>query len=233
MKLFYMDESGTGLKDKASPFFVLAALGINAIDSQRVDRAVTELKRRLIGWAKPEDFEIKARDIIHGLKLFKSQRWEQRVEAMRAVAQLIAELPCQASEVVVDKRDLPGYIGTDNDLYRIAFWRLLEELDAELEAVHDYGLLMADMRSDLHSSVQDRRLIDAYREWVASRFAQARFIELPWFGFSAFYAGLQLADIVAYLTAWTSNEFQDSTRQNKLYDAFLLLRPKLKIVHIP
>ncbi len=233
MKLFYIDESGTGLKDKASEFFVLAAIGIEAVDSPDLDRAVIALKRRLIGWAKPEDFEIKGRDIRRGEKLFSHQRWEQRVEAMKAIAQLIAELPCRAVVVAVDKRDLPEYVGTDSDLYRIAFWRLLEELDADLEEVNDLGLLMVDMRSDLHSSVQDRRLVDAYRDWVASRSGETRFIELPWFGFSAFYAGLQLADFVAYLTDFVSHERARGVRQDELHDAFSLLQAKVKIVRIP
>lgn len=228
-----MDESGTGLKDKVTPFFILAALGIEATDSPAVDRAVTALKRRLIGWAKPEDFEIKGRDMRRGEKLFSRQRWEQRAEAIRAVAELIAKLPCRAFAVMVDKRDLPEYVSTEDDLYRIAFWRLLEELEAELEATHDYGLLMADMRSDLHSSVQDRRLVDAYRDWVASRSGETRFIELPWFGFSAFYAGLQLADFVAYLTDFVSHEEERGARQNELRDAFSLLQSKVKIVRIP
>ncbi len=41
---------------------------------------------------------------------------------------LIAHLPCQIFAVQVDKRDLPDYIGSETDLYCLAFWRLLGEL---------------------------------------------------------------------------------------------------------
>ncbi|MBM4457638.1 MAG: DUF3800 domain-containing protein [Chloroflexi bacterium] len=176
---------------------------------------------------------MKGRDIQRGEKLFSSQRWEQRTEAMRAVARLIMESPCRAFVVVVDKRDLPEYVATDTDLYRIAFWLLLDILEAELVALHDDGLLMADMRSDLHSSVQDRRLIDAFQDWVASRAGQTHFVQVPWFGFSAFYAGLQLADFVAYLTDVASGAGEANTRQQELHDAFALLQSKVRIVRIP
>ena len=232
MRLFYIDESGTGLKDKASPYFVLAALIVVDRDVSSFDRAVAALKRRLIGWAKPEDFEIKGRDIRRGEKFFKQQDWEQRLRAMRSIADLIAEQPCSAVAVVVDKRDLPEYVGTDDDLYRIAFWRLLDELDADLVSVEDSGLLMVDSRSDLHHSVQDRRLIDAYREWVASRAGATRFIEVPWFGFSAFYAGLQLADFTAYMMDFASHE-EERAGRFELNEVFSVLKTRLRSVHIP
>jgi Protein of unknown function (DUF3800) len=63
MILFYMDESGTGLGDTQTPFFLLAAAAIPTAAWQTVDSQVTALKRRLVGWAKPEDYEIKGRDI--------------------------------------------------------------------------------------------------------------------------------------------------------------------------
>lgn len=232
MKLFYIDESGTGLKDKASPFFVLAALEVADKDMPGLDSSVAALKRRLVGWAKPEDFEIKGRDIRRGEKFFKQLDWEQRLRAMQSIADLIAEQPCRAVAVIVNKPDLPEYVGTDPDLYRIAFWRLLDELNADLAATNDYGLLMADSRSDLHHSVQDRRLIDAYREWVASRVGATRFIDVPWFGFSAFYAGLQLADFVAYMMDFASHEEERSGRM-ELNHVFSVLQTRLRSVYIP
>jgi hypothetical protein len=69
MLLFYIDESGTGLKDTRTPFFVLAAVAIHVRDWQEVDSQIAGLKRRLISWAKPEDFEIKGRDMRRGEKL--------------------------------------------------------------------------------------------------------------------------------------------------------------------
>jgi hypothetical protein len=97
---------------------------------------------------------------------------------------------------------------------------------------------MLDARSDLHHSVQDRRLIDVYRDWIADRNEQSRFVQVPWFGFSAFYAGLQLADYVAYLTDFISHDREHEkgkgrSRRNELHDAFSLIQRKMKIIHIP
>ena len=61
MHLFYIDESGTGLKDKNSSFFVLAGVRIPISSWQEIDDKIAALKRRLIGYAKPEDWEIKGR----------------------------------------------------------------------------------------------------------------------------------------------------------------------------
>jgi hypothetical protein len=233
MILFYIDESGTGLRDEQSPFFVLAAVAIPADEWQRVDSRVASLKRHLVSWAKPEDFEIKGRDIRRGEKFFKNQNWAQRARAIQDVAHLIEELPCRILAVQVDKRDLPEYVGSDSDLYRVAFWRLLEEIEGELEQIKQTGMLMVDMRSDMHSSVQDRRLVDAYREWIASREGHTHLVELPWFGFSAFYAGLQLADFVAYSIDFVHNEEMSKKRAEELHEALARFRSKISLVYIP
>lgn len=232
--LFDIDESGTGLKDRQTPYFVLAATAIPADAWAEVDSAVATLKRRMISWAKPEDFEIKGRDIRRGEKLFRGQNRETRMAAFQGIGQLLHELPCRILAVQVDTRDLPDYVASDSDLYRLAFWRLLEEIDVELERVKDPGMLMVDMRSDMHSSVQDRRLIDAYRDWIGSRMGRTRLIELPWFGFSAFYAGLQLADFTAYLVDFVSNERVRDTRDQHLHDVYWrLIAEKVSLVRIP
>jgi len=234
MWLFYIDESGTGLKDSQSPYFVLAATAIPAESWAEVDSRVAALKRRMISWAKPEDFEIKGRDIRRGEKLFRGQNWETRMTAFQAIGQLLNELPCHILAVQVDTRDLPEYVASDTDLYRLAFWRLLEAIDIQLERMHDSGMLMVDMRSDMHSSVQDRRLIDAYRDWVGSRMGLTRLIELPWFGFSAFYAGLQLADFTAYLVDFVSNESIRVTRDQPVHDVYRrLIVEKVSLIRIP
>jgi hypothetical protein len=81
--------------------------------------------------------------------------------------------------------------------------------------------------------VQDRRLIDAFRDWAGQREQQPRLVELPWFGFSAFYAGLQLADFCAYLVDFVSNENVDFARAAEIHKAFEMIRGKLKLVEIP
>ena len=236
MHLFYIDESGTGLKDDRTPFFVLAAVGIPISSWRQIDEQITALKRRLIRYAKPEDWEIKGRDMRQGNLLFSGQDWGTRMQAIRQVVQLIQEIPCSITVVQVDTRDLPEYIRSPDDLYRVAFWRLLDEIDAQLSAeaaFEGHGLLMLDNRSDLHSSLQDRRVLDAYREWVAARDRNTRFIELPWFGFSAFYAGLQLADFAAYMVDFATNERPPNERATELQQVIRALQQKVTMVHIP
>lgn len=149
MILFYIDESGTGLGDKGSSYFVLSATGIPAQDWKIVDSQVVALKRRLVSWAKPEDFEIKGRDMRHGLKFFQRMNWPERVKAIHDVSDLIATLPCRIFAVQVDKRELLEYTASD-DMYCLAFSRLLEEIEHELEQIDQPGMLMLDMRSTLH-----------------------------------------------------------------------------------
>lgn len=233
MILFYIDESGTGLGDKGSPYFVLSATGIPAQDWKIVDSQVVGLKRRLVSWAKPEDFEIKGRDMRRGEKFFRRMNWPERVKAIHDVADVIATSPCRIFAVQVDKRELPDYVASDDMLYRLSLSRLLDEIEHELERINQPGMLMLDMRSDLHSSVQDRRTVDAYRDWVASRIGQTHLTELPWFGFSAFYAGLQIADFSAYLIDFVSNEGTAGRGSLELQEAFNKFRHQVQLVYIP
>lgn len=228
MLYFYIDESGTGLKDNNSPYFILAAFAISSEQWAKVDSQTNALKRQLVSWAKPEDFEIKGRDLRRGEKFFKNMNWRQRLKASQDIADLITTLPCRMFAVQVDKRDLPAYVSSPDDLYRLAFWRLLEMLENELQRTKQAGMLLVDSRSDLHSSVQDRRLIDAYREWIALRNGQTQLVEAPWFGFSAFYVGLQLADFCAYFIDVTANE-----RGRAMQDVFARFRHKVQLIHIP
>lgn len=233
MILFYIDESGTGLGDKGSPYFVLSATGISVQDWKAVDRHIIALKRRLISWAKPEDFEIKGRDMRRGDKFFKRMTWPERIDAIYAVAETIAALPCRIFAVQVDKRELPSYVASHDMLYRLSLSRLLDEIEGELEYLNQPGMLMLDMRSDLHSSVQDRRIIDAYRDWVTLHKGETHLTELPWFGFSAFYGGLQIADFAAYLVDFVSNEGTTGKGSLELQEAFNKFRHQVKLIYIP
>ena len=233
MIIFYVDESGTGLGKNQTPFFVLSALSFPASEWRTIDQQVVSLKRRLVSWAKPEDFEIKGRVLRRGEMFFKGHDWKARAQAFNDIAQLIADLPCQIFAVQVDKRDLPSSIGSQEDLYRLAFWRLLEEIELALAQVNQSGMLLMDGRSDLHSSVQDRRLVDAYREWQALRQEPSHLIELPWFGFSEFYVGLQLADFAAYLIDFVAEENLNQRRSEELQNAFAKMEPKIRLVCIP
>jgi len=233
MRLFYIDESGTGLGDKQSPYFSLSAFGIPVSEWHLVDEQIALLKRSLVNWAEPEDFEIKGRDLRRGEKFFKGLEWPSRVSAFHQIAQLIADFPCQIFTVQVDKRHLPEFIASDDQMYRLAMVRLLEDIDQELGQLQESGMLMFDMRSDMHSSVQDRRLVDSYRQWVKSRLKPANLIELPWFGFSAFYAGLQLADFTAYLIDFVANDESSDRGKDELKKAFAKFQHHVRLMRIP
>lgn len=231
MLLFYIDESGTGLEDKRTPYFVLSAFSISAPTCRLLDQQIVDLKRRIFPWAKPEDFEIKGRDIRRGEKFYKNLRWDERVKLIQDIATLISDFPCHIFLVRVDKRDLPEYVASNTDLYRLAFWRLLDEMEVELSQIGQPGLLMVDMRSDLHSSVQDRRLLDAFRDWESALREPSHFIEFPWFGLSAFYAGLQLSDFVAYTFDLLHNR-DGSQPDDELRHAYLRYAHKVQAVEI-
>jgi hypothetical protein len=128
---------------------------------------------------------------------------------------------------------LREYFNSFDDLYRLTFWRLLDEIEAELGRREQPGMLMVDMRSDMHSSVQDRRLVDAYRDWISSRMGRTHLVELPWFGFSAFYSGLQLADFVAYSVDYLANEEPRPERESVLRENLERLRKRVQLVQIP
>lgn len=204
MKLCYIDESGTGFKDLNSPYFLLAAVVIDASDWNHLDVGLSQLKTRMFPYMKPEDFEIKGRDIRRGDKVFRNVSWDERVGILRNIGELLKELPCHICAVSLNKSLMKDLIFSEEDAYRITFSRLLERLNEALQQICDHGLLLIDSRSDLHSSVQDRRLVDIYRNWAANR--DSRFIELPWFGFSSFYSGLQLVDFCAYMLDFEQNE---------------------------
>lgn len=199
MYLHYTDESGTGLKDRKQNFFTLASLSVRVEDWYSLDEAVTRYKREWIPWAELEDFELKARDIRHGHRVFRGLAWEQRCELLVKLGELVGRLPVHIAAVVVDKRDLPPTIETEEQLYRGAFWRLLDVLNNWLVQESSSGLLIVDSRSDLHTSVQDRRLVDAYRRYVTVRGIRPALVEVPLFGNSEFYSGLQLADLAAHI----------------------------------
>lgn len=234
MMIFYIDESGTNLNDPNNSYFVLGCIGVAASEWEQMDVEVVSLKRRLVSWAVVEDWEIKGRTLRRGEELFSNRGWEERAAIFIEIAGLISELRCQIIVVQVDKRLLPPTVDKDVGLYRLAFWRLLEALDQSLSDNNDQGMLLFDMRStSIHSNIQDRRLIDAFREWLSTREGRQRFIELPWFGNSEFYSGLQLADFVSYLTDFAHNEMARGKQNTVFIRALELLGPKLHLIKIP
>lgn len=236
MFLFYIDESGTYLKDKRSDYFVLGCLAIDATDNPDLDSSVSALKRRLISWAKPEDWEIKGRDLRRGENFFEQKKWPERAEAIQQITELLYYFPCYLFVVQVFKPSLRDTVDDHEDLYRLALWRLLEELELfMLESKREtVGMLFVDSRTgSIRSHIQDRRLLDAYQDWVGSRAGRSRFISPPWFGPSNFYSGLQLADFIAYLGDFAGNEKEYMERTQPLFASVTRLKEKVRFVRIP
>lgn len=230
---FYIDESGTGLRDRRSPYFVLAATCIPVEGLRVVDERVNHLKRKLVPFAEPEDFEIKVRELRRGEKFFGGVPWVIRAQAIEELGKLIAELPCDIAAVQIDKGVLTEYVASDDQLYALAFRKLVEMLESRLTKSDELGMLMIDARSDLHTSVQDRRLLDVYRSWQIRRQEATRFVGLPWFGFSAFYVGLQIADFAAYMIDFVSNEVDTPFGSNVMHAAFGHFRDKVLLARVP
>ncbi len=113
---FYIDESGTGLRDKRSPYFVLAAVAIPTRELAQVDEQVNAFKRQLIPFAEPEDFEFKVRELRRGERFFRGIPWQIRAQAILEMSSLMAALPCRVLAVQVHKGHLTDYIEADDQL---------------------------------------------------------------------------------------------------------------------
>lgn len=225
MRFFYIDESGTNYTNKNSPYFILVAVCIQSEQWVDIDQSIIEIKGKFFNLA-PEDVEIKGRDIQQGEGFYRSFNWAKRVEIFREIGSLIHSLPLNLFTVVAHKLSLPDSIRSDDHLYRVAFHQLLDMISKFLAKSDEYGLLLVDARSDLHSSIKDRRLIDAFREWQGRVKDKNRFLELPWFGFSSFYHGLQVADFAAYLT-------HSYIFKGEFADVYRLIEGKMEVIHIP
>jgi hypothetical protein len=233
MILFYIDESGTGLKDNQSASFILAGVAIHAEDWKNVDTEFNKLKQSLISFSEPDDWEIKGRDIRQGKNFFIKMSWEERLKTFEQIAGLISELPCKIWILNINKRSVPISINSNEKLYQLALWRMLDELNQFLKEKNEHGMFMIDARSNLHSSIQDRRLIDSYRKWSNSRSCEVYFLDIPWFGFSEFYAGLQIADFAAYLSDYNSNEKQNRKDASSLRNVYEKISHKVFNISIP
>ncbi|MBI4675555.1 MAG: DUF3800 domain-containing protein [Chloroflexi bacterium] len=237
MVFVYIDESGTGINDNQTRVFVLSGIVVRGQDWHDVDEMITNFKQRLFQWALPEDWEIKGREIRRGNGFFSSFNWEERLEVIREVAVIINKMPCQLYAVRVDKAFLTKTVTDEDELYRMAFWRLLDLINDHLNQVNVQGMIFTDSRTDMHRDIKDRRLIASYREWARQRKERVCFLELPWFGFSSFYTGLQLADFASYMISVMANDYagdsKGAMRASELALALGPLQTKARIIEIP
>lgn len=236
MVLFYVDENGTGWQDPQTNFFFLASFSIPIQNWSQMDREVSALKNNLLSRIRPEDWELKGRDLWQGVGSFKNFPRENRLQAFKQVSETLSKLPCHIFAVQVNKkrlRETREDINDDTGLYRLAFNQLLGKLDVFLKQSSETGILLMDSRSTNHTSVQDGRLLRVYRDSNESQQEPSNFVELPLFGFSEFYAGLQLADYVVYLIDRSSKEAGTVSGSTVLEEAFNLLKQKMQLLEIP
>jgi hypothetical protein len=182
--LFYVDEGGTGWSDPTTNLFFLASFAIHVQHWSQMDREVSALKKEILSRSEPEGWELKGRDIWQGVGSFKKFPEEFRHRAFKKVSKTMSQLPCHIFAVQVNKktwRETSEDIKDDTGLYRLAFNQLLEQLDAYLKQSNETGILLRDSRSAHHTSVQDRRSINTYRDWKSQK-KFSNFVDLPFFG---------------------------------------------------
>jgi hypothetical protein len=233
--LFYVDEGGTGWNDRQTNFFFLASFAIHVQHWSQMDREFSALKKELFSGREPEEWELKGRDIWQGVGSFKNFPRGFRLRAFKEVSETMSQLPCHIFAVQVNKkrlRETSEDIKDETGLYRLTFNQLLEQLDAYLKQSNETGILLMDSRSTQHTSIQDGRLLRVYRDWKSQK-KSSNFVELPLFGFSEFYTGLQLADYVVYLIDRYSKEAGTASGPTELEEAFNLLEPKMQLLKIP
>ena len=233
--LFYIDEGGTGWKDMETNFFFLASFAIHIQHWSQMDRQFSALKKELFSGREPEDWELKGRNIWQGVGSFKNFSREFRLRGFKEISETISHLPGHIFAVQVNKkkwRETSEYIKDETGLYRLTFTQLLEQLDAYLKQYNETGILLMDSRSTQHTSIQDGRLLRVYRDWKSPK-KSSNFVELPLFGFSDFYTGLQLADYVVYLIDRYSKEAGTASGHTELEEAFNILEPKMQLLKIP
>jgi hypothetical protein len=94
MFLVYIDESGTGLLDRRTPIFTLGAVMIRDREAIEFDAQIQLLKRTIVSYAKPEDWEIKARDIRRGQKMLVGLDWSRRASLFTQITDFVARSNC-------------------------------------------------------------------------------------------------------------------------------------------
>ncbi|MBD2302624.1 DUF3800 domain-containing protein [Nostoc sp. FACHB-190] len=236
MLLFYVDESGTCSKDDQTNFFVLASVAISEHDSSQIHTKVLSLKQSIFPSKDHDTWELKGREIYRGEGTFKKHKLESRIRIFLEISTTLNQLPCHIFTVVVNKKafyKMREDMKDDTMLYRLTFNRLLQELDGFMKCSNESGILLMDSRSTHSSSVQDGRLVKAYRDWINSQKYDCCFVEQPWFGVSQFCLGLQLADYVAYLINLSTQQIEGKSHTVECLKAFDILQSKIHLVEIP
>jgi Protein of unknown function (DUF3800) len=246
MLLLYVDEGGTGWDDPQTEFFLLSAFAIPIERWLEIDSWVLSFKQDFFKSKNHDDWEIKARNIWQGQGLFKKVNREHRIRFFLGLSQKISELPCHIIAIKINKKLLrksPEKIDNDPDLYRFSFYYFLEELNLFMKSFNETGMIFMDSRSTQHTAVQDNRVIKAYRDWASQQKEPHTFLQLPWFGFSEFYTGLQLADYVTYLIdrrpieedkyQMSMKDGKSSSSSEKFLQAYRLVEPKIRLITRP
>ncbi|MEA5499833.1 DUF3800 domain-containing protein [Limnoraphis robusta Tam1] len=238
MILFYIDEGGTGWKDEQSEYFFLCALAIHSRFLREIETEFFNFKQSIVQSKQPDEWELKGRDIWQGLSQFKNVPQDYRVQIFVEFSQMLSQLPCHLFAIQMNKqllREQQQAITNDTDLYKLSLHYLLNRLETFLENSEETGMLFLDSRSTLNTAVQDNRVIKAYKNWRDANIKAINLINLiglPWFGFSAFYPGLQIVDYATYLLSRLSVE-KSEARIIELNQAFNVIKNKIEIIQVP
>ena len=137
MILFYIDEGGTGWKDKQTDFFFLCSFAIHSSNYWQMEQNIRTLKQSFFSDGKLEKWELKGHYIWQGKDKFKKARPIYRNRVFLEVSQTISQLPGNIIGIQVNKKLLSESnksIKNDNDLYKFTFYKLLKYLDSFLES---------------------------------------------------------------------------------------------------
>jgi len=200
----YIDESGAAGFDPVQHFFVIAALIIKVDQCRMMQEKLTKLKQEYFPAIRPEDIEIKGRNIEQAKKFFKHISFETRQEIIKRLFELLFahEISLLATVLSKEEESVRRLNMSPDDVYRYAYKNLVIRLEKFLEVQNTEGVLLIDSQaSSVRNHLKDDRLIRFHQECLselASRQRQSRIVDYPLFVQSEFFAATQLADLCAY-----------------------------------
>jgi hypothetical protein len=204
LSFVYIDESGDVGFDPTQHFFVLAALVIRVDQCRAIQEKLTKLKQEYFPAIRPEDIEIKGRNIEQAKKFFAHVPLEIRQEIVKRLFELLFAHNISLFATVFSKEEesVRRLNMPPDDVYRYAYKNLIGRLNGFLESKNENGMLLVDSQaSSVRSSLKDDRLVRFHQECLnelTQGGKEIRIIEYPVFVQSEFFAAAQLADLCAY-----------------------------------
>jgi hypothetical protein len=200
----YIDESGTAGLDSTQHFFVLAATVIKVDQCRAIQEKLTKLKQEYFHTIRPEEIEIKGRNIEQAKDFFEHINLDTRREIVKRLFELLFAHNISLFATVFSKEEesVRRLNMPPDDVYRYAYKNLIIRLNEFLESKNEFGMLFVDSQaSSVRSHLKDDRLVRFHQEClneVTQAGKQIRIVEYPVFVQSEFFAAAQLADLCAY-----------------------------------